>query len=245
MKRYRGPDGSPRVWLDPREIDALAEDELRRAGLLPAPHAPVVDVEQFVEGYLQAELDQYAPLPEDVLGVTEFRAGLPPQVRVNRTLTEAALDAPSPPPGARGRWRATLAHEAAHVLLHRALAEPDPAQTSVLDLSSLEAEAKRLFRCFKREVVFGGGTDWREFQANRCMAALLMPRSLFVGAVPRAKAQVGLFPDEPLRAGDLDAVTRKLARWFDVSRQAARIRLEELGLVAAPGQGDLYSEPFF
>jgi hypothetical protein len=245
MKWYRAADGSTRVWFERGEIESTAEDELRRAGLMPTLQAPVVDVERFVEDYLCADLDQYAPLPADVLGVTEFRAGLPPQVLINRELTESAFDAPNPAPGARGRWRATVAHEAAHVLLHRILAEPDPSQTSLLELPRPDVAVphQRLFRCFKREVAFGGGSDWREVQANRCMAALLMPRSVFLQAVTRAKAEVGVFPEEALRAEELDGVVRRLARWFDVSRQAAQIRLVELGLVATPGQRSLYAEP--
>jgi hypothetical protein len=244
VKRYRAADGSVRVWFDPAEIDSLAEDVLQRAGLMPTLQAPVVDVEVLVEGYLEADLDQYAPLPREVLGVTEFRSGLPPQVLINRDLTEAAFDAPTPAPGARGRWRATVAHEAAHILLHRVLAEPDFSQTSLLELapSGVSLPAQRLFRCLRREVAFGGGSDWREVQANRCMAALLMPRSVFLQAVARAKAEVGLFPEEALRSEGLDGVVRRLARRFEVSRQAARIRLEELGLVTAPGQRTLYTE---
>ncbi len=244
MKRYRAADGSVRVWFDPAEIDSLAEDALHRAGLMPTLQTPVVDVEALVEGYLKADLDQYAPLPRDVLGVTEFRSGLPPQVLINRDLTGAALDVPNPAPGARGRWRATVAHEAAHILLHRVLVEPDPSQTSLLELppSGAPLPGQRMFRCLRREVAFGGGSDWREVQANRCMAALLMPRSVFLQAVARAKAEVGFFPEEALRAEGLDGVVRRLARRFEVSRQAAQIRLEELGLVTAPRQRTLYAE---
>lgn len=242
MKRYRAPDGSLRIWYRPQEIESIAEEELRRAGLMPGLPATAVDVEQLVEDHLQAELDQYAPLPRDVLGVTEFRSGLPPRVLINRALTEAAFESPDPPPGVLGRWRATVAHEAAHILLHRSLSEPDPAQISLLDPSALEApiQSQRLFRCLAREVEFGGGRDWREVQANRCMAALLMPRSAFLGAVSRAREGIGLLPGEPLRAEAMDPLVRKLARWFGVSRQAARIRLAELGLVSLPGQGSLY-----
>ncbi|MDR7580761.1 MAG: hypothetical protein QN148_05570 [Armatimonadota bacterium] len=166
MRRYRHRDGSLRVWFGPEEIDQMAEEALHRAGLLPRLEAPVVDVERFLEGYLGADLDQYAPLPHDVLGATEFRPGVPPLVQVNAALTRAALDDPHPPPGSRGRWRATLAHEAGHVLLHRALVEPDPSQTSLFD------PPDRLFRCLQREVAFGeaatGGKYRRTGSWPRC-----------------------------------------------------------------------------
>lgn len=242
MRRYRASDGSLRIWFDPEEIEDLAEDQLQRAGLAPTLASPVVDVERFVEEYLQAELDQYAPLDADVLGVTEFRPGQPPLVCINRMLTEAAFEQPNPSPAARGRWRATLAHEAGHILLHRSLVEPNPAQTTFLELPEDEVQTPTMgmFRCVQREVVFGGGADWREVQANRCMAALLMPRSIFLRVVAQVKQGMGLSPREPLRADRLNTVVRKLARHFQVSRQAARIRLEELGLVTAPWQRDLY-----
>ncbi|MDR7470714.1 MAG: ImmA/IrrE family metallo-endopeptidase [Armatimonadota bacterium] len=185
MRRYRHRDGFLRVWFGPQEIDQMAEEALQTAGLLPRLEAPVVDVERFLEGCLGADLDQYAPLPHDVLGATEFRPGVPPLVQVNAALTRAALDDPHPPPGSRGRWRATLAHEAGHILLHRALVEPDPSQTSLFD------PPDRLFRCLHREVAFGGGSDWQEVQANRFMAALLMPKSVFVAAVVRAQYTSG------------------------------------------------------
>ncbi|MDR7526038.1 MAG: ImmA/IrrE family metallo-endopeptidase [Armatimonadota bacterium] len=93
-------------------------------------------------------------------------------------------------------------------------------------------------------MAFGGGSDWREVQANWFMAALLMPKSVFVAAVVRAKRQEGLMLTDPVGTGSVERVARTLARWFDVSRQAARIRLLELGLVETPGQRNLYAPRF-
>ena len=96
-----------------------AEGELRKAGLLPDAANPVVDVERFLENHLHAWLDLNACLPASVLGQTEFERGGTPRVSVNGDLTSSMEELESP--GLLGRWRATLAHEAAHILLHRHL----------------------------------------------------------------------------------------------------------------------------
>src|SRR5215510_9945552 len=118
MQWYYGPEGDQRIWYESDEIEAIAEDELRRADLMPSPDDPVTDLERLIEGHLNARLDQYADLPEGVLGATQFDARGRPAVSISRALTEAAEQDP-PGPGQLGRWRATLAHEGAHIFLHR------------------------------------------------------------------------------------------------------------------------------
>ena len=85
MQWYYGPEGDQRIWYESDEIEAIAEDELRRAGLMPSPDDPVTDLELLIEGHLNAQLDQYAQLPEGVLGVTQFDAPPPPRLDQQRT----------------------------------------------------------------------------------------------------------------------------------------------------------------
>jgi hypothetical protein len=206
------------MWYEPPEIEQIMEDELRRAGLSPPDDTPAVNVEGFIEDHLQATLDQYATLEPTVLGLTDFRAGSAPVVRINRDLTGSAMDNEWCPPGVKGRWRATLAHEASHIVLHRILVEGDPAQVRLFDQ---EGAASILFRCLKRDVSYQpGGRDWREVQANRGMAALLMPRTLFLRM---AEQEIGG------GVGGFDRATRQLAARFGVSREAATIRLRTMG----------------
>jgi hypothetical protein len=63
------------------------------------------------------------------------------------------------------------------------------------------------------------------------MAALLMPRGLF-GAVAGGERAALELPDFPLVAGsiDTDRLVGRIATRFEVSRQAAEIRLRTLGL---------------
>lgn len=245
MRRYRGPDGQERLWFEPAEIESMMADELARAGLMPTAGAPVVDIEAFIERHLCVHLEQYADLEPEVLGLTEFLVGRQPKVSINRDLTGSALDEEEQVPGTIGRWRATLAHEAAHVLLHRSLYELPAGQLGLFAPEPVQAPTSALMRCLKRDVSFADGRpyDWREVQANRGMAALLMPQSLF-GAVARRllarEDQDTLVTGLP-RAGSpqFAALATELSRRFEVSRQAARIRLQTLGLIVARDQRGL------
>lgn len=239
MKWYRGGDGGQRFWLESGEIESMMEDELRRADLFPSLDSPVVDMEAFIERHLQAKLDQHADLDSDVLGLTEFYPGQPPRILINRDLTGAAIDEDESPPGVLGRWRATLAHEGAHVVEHRSLFELDDLQGDLFPRMDKRAEPQRLMRCFKKNVLYrDGGSDWREVQANRGMAALLMPRSVFLSAVEEELARLALSPDS-LAGGSLEArrLAARLATFFAVSKQAAEIRLQNLGVIRTAGQG--------
>ena len=99
MRTYRGPEGDERIWFEDGETEQIMEDELRRAGLWPSPDAPLVDVETLIEAHLNASLGQYAKLDPEVLGLTEFRPGATPRVRINRDLTGSAMDNKWCPPG--------------------------------------------------------------------------------------------------------------------------------------------------
>ncbi len=241
MKRFRdSKTGVERLWIEPEEIEARTEAELVKAGLMPTIDSPVVNVEAFVEQHLGAQFDQYASLPSDVLGQTDFRVGAPPLVMVNADLTGAALDDDESPLGLKGRWRATVAHEACHVLFHRRLFNLNPQQGSLFGDDDESQESPQLLqRCLKRDVVHGRmGSDWREVQANMGMAALLMPRSVFAQACRTELSRLG---KERVLAdtSEAEAIAARLARAFQVSRQAAMIRLKTLEVLAVTGQNYL------
>jgi Zn-dependent peptidase ImmA (M78 family) len=106
----------------------------------------------------------------------------------------------------RHRQRFTIAHEIGHHRLHEADAY-------------LDGTATLRFR----DGASATGTDREEREANAFAAALLMPadwvRDHFMDMV-RAR-----------RAVDEDTVVTRLARQFDVSEQAMRFRLVNLGLM--------------
>ena len=238
MKRYF-KNGEERIWIDPDEIEEIVSVELQKAKLMPGLDDPVVDLEKFVEGHLKAHFDPYAELDFSVLGETEFRIGAPPEVSINKNLTGAALDDDFSDLGLLGRWRATVAHEATHVLVHRCLFNLNDDQPSLFDdPEPAEPVVKHLQRCLKRDVLFRGGGEWKEVQANMGMAALLMPKALFVAAFRQEKERAGL--DRVDRCSDIATIlVEKFATRFKVSKQATRIRFETLQLLSTPGQIEL------
>ncbi len=242
MKEYRARGGERRIWYEPDEIESIMIDELGRAGLLPKTDQDdlSVDVEAFVENYLRLPFDVNAALDADVLGVTDFVPGKRPKISINRDLTGSALEDEDATPGLVGRWRATVAHEACHVLLHRILFDLDDTQRGLFRQAD-DPAAWRFLRCLKRDVGFGRPvSDWKEVQANMGMGALLMPKPTFVAAAEQGRAFLGVAA-RPIEAGSAthDELAAILAQRFTVSRQASRIRLESLGIVQAAGQRPL------
>jgi hypothetical protein len=239
MQWYYGPEGDQRIWYEPDEIEVIAEDELRRAGLMPSPDNPVTDLERLIEGHLKAQLDQYAQLPQDVLGLTQFRTRHP-VVSISSALTEAAEEDP-PRPGQVGRWRATLAHEASHIFLHRYMFDPAMAPLTSRPPNGTPADGRAVMRCLHRDVNdvntqdwrrTSRGRDWREVQANRGMAALLMPGRTFKDVAFEQTTKLGLssLPSSP---DSINTLAAAVADIFQVSRQAALIRLSTLQVVRA------------
>ena len=234
MRRYRAKDGRQCLWYGDDEIEEITFSALRATGLVPSPDSPSMDIETFVDAHLGVGLEQYAELDPEVLGVTEFIAGERPRIRINQDLTNSALDEDETPLGILGRWRATLAHEASHVILHSSLFVHNENQLSLFAAEGQrELASPRLFRSLKRDVSFANlGSDWREIQANKGMAALLMPKVVFLQAC-NGEAERNPFTAWPLRPDHFEvrALVVRLSELFQVSRQAAAIRLETLDVL--------------
>lgn len=237
MQWYSGPEGDQRIWYEAEDIEQIATEQLRRAELMPTLEDPVTDVERLIEVHLRAELDLYADLPDGVLGLTEFPARGAPKVLIDSALTEAR-DTEVAAAGVVGRWRATLAHEASHIFLHRYLFDPDMAQLTGRRGVAQPGEGG-LMRCLHRDISptvaewnsVRRRPDWREVQANRAMAALLMPRRIFRRLALREIRELGL-GTPPVSAHDTERLTATLAELLQVSKQAVGIRLASESLVA-------------
>ena len=237
MKEYRSPTGVRRLWFEEDEIEWMMEDELRKAGLFPCLADPVVDLESLLEIHLGVKLDIHAVLDDDILGVTHFLGGKKPLVSINKDLTSQA-ETEGAPSRILGRWRATVAHEAAHVVLHRSLVEVPFEQGSLFSETAKESTSS-LLQCLKRDVSFQRGNyDWREVQANRGMAAILMPGRVFRELVlDTANADnlddlAGKMPETG--SVEFAGLVLELSRRCEVSQEASRIRLESLGLNRIP-----------
>lgn len=157
----------------------------------------------------------------NVLGYTVFAD--PPRIVINRRLTQLATVSKAPL-GIRGRWRATLAHEAAHILLHGRLFRPGETSTVQIDETELTLQAQGR----------ANQKDWREVQANMGMAALLMPRQPVLDFASAVLSEAVAFP--PLTEGSRDGaqLVQETAKAFTVSRRAAHLRLANFGFMTAP-----------
>jgi hypothetical protein len=118
VRELRDPDGRMpyRLWYEASEIDAIMEDELRRSEI-ERISGSAVDVDAFTENYLGIT-PQFVPLPRGVQGATDFFADGTVKMRISEALSERAANDEA---GAERLIRTTLAHETAHVLLHRIL----------------------------------------------------------------------------------------------------------------------------
>jgi hypothetical protein len=211
------PDGTGRFPERPHyEIDEL-EDECERiiTSLLERRHGQIVipvptdALRVLIEGeaakLLRADLSGEG---EEVHGITEFFPGNKPRVSIARELAQ---------PWRAHRERTTLTHEYGHVHWH----------TPLYDQYCRRGERHKCKRGQLLPRV--GRTDWMEWQAGYVSGALLMLRS-------RVRLQIEAFRREyqvrlPLSIGSDDGqiLIGRVSELFDVSREAAGIRLSLLG----------------
>ena len=242
MRWYRHKtDGKERLWIEEEEFDSVTEAELRAASLYPTSDRPAVDIERFIQRHMGATLDQHADLGDGIAGAIEFS---PTRIKilVSRQLTNLT-DEVDCPPGVLGRWRATMAHEAAHGLLHRRLFETSPSQGTLFELPLPGAgNEDHIIQCANNDIGFDlGNYDWREYQANRGMACLLMPRKSFIAVAKAESARLAC----PIWPGSWEhrTLVRCLSVSFEVSRHAATIRLKALEQLIGIGQSQLVAAP--
>lgn len=223
MREIRDKSGRMpyRLWYDESEIDVLMEAELNKTGSPRRSGSLAVDIDAFIERHLGIVPD-FVPLPAGVQGATEFFSNGSVKVKIAADLSERAeYDA-----GAEHLLRTTLAHESVHVLLHRIL---------FLNASGTLFGGKDSRRELCRDVRFvasGYTGEWWEWQANRGMGALLLPRSEVVTAIRTWRNSHP--PTE-----DIEDLERELSAAYGVSQQAVIYRLQQLNVASDPQQLEL------
>lgn len=234
MKTWPDP-ASPwgkRLLFEDAEFE-LMMDELRdRAGDGVFKPGRGVDVDLVLLRGFDIEAD-YVELPDRVMGRTLFSADGSAVVQVARSLAEAAKDDPM----ARWRLRATLGHECGHVACHGMLFVQD-LETLSLFGGTKEESVKPKILC-RNDAVDNPGYrgEWWEFQANRCMGALLVPTKLTRSVLPGVLDAVGVPSlDVALQTARAEDVVRSLAWAFDVSFSVTFYRLQQLGYLTSTEQ---------
>jgi IrrE N-terminal-like domain len=164
------------------------------------------------------DLDQYADLSKygtAVEGVTEFRRSGNPKVLISDNVHRY-----------ENRLRTTLTHEYGHVILHSYL--------FALEERKLNIGPNQLATavCCKRDTVIGARkVDWMEWQAGFVSGVALMPKSYLYSAIAPVRDKMGIYGQvDPLgEAGT--AIVNAVVERFQVSREAATVRLKILGFL--------------
>jgi hypothetical protein len=175
------------------------------------------------------DLDQYADLSgygRDVEGVTEFEPGRKPRVRIAALLSEDERR--------ENRLRTTLAHEYGHAKFHAALFDAEPLAADLFASGPPEPE---VVVCKRDGIVDAPKVDWMEWQAGHISGAVLMPITAARRAVIGIQERFAVFGPALVTSEAGAAMIRTIMETFQVSSDAARIRLlrlNVLGIHSAP-----------
>lgn len=216
------------VYYEDQDFEDIAIDELRKADLLPSAPEPI-RIERFI-GKRNGITPDYNDLPPGVLGYTRFGWNGPVEVVVSRTLSDEESST------AERRINTTLAHEAGHILLHSHLFAMQPSSwTSNIFREEVEFSNKKIL-C-KTDVVgllsnSGGSARydgrWWEFQANKMIGALLLPRPLVMASLNHLLSRPSLLGIRKLDTEKREEAARWLAEVFDVNPEVGRRRISEM-----------------
>lgn len=220
-----------RPHYEPAELDRECESQITRflRGLHGKVEFPIStdDLTKLIERDAE-DLDLYADLASeydgDVEGVTEFRPGRKPKVKIASTLSndEARIN----------RLRTTLTHEWGHVHFHTYLFEPTGSGAL---FGSPPNSAPSVQVCKRESIIDAPRQDWMEWQAGHVCGALLMPatyvrrlaQDLSRSAPPPPLGAVT--PADPFGRALIERVRTE----FLVSHDAARVRVLRLGLLTS------------
>ena len=225
MKEFRTKDGPYplRLLYEIREIDDICLDALKQAKLLPSEPEPI-KIDLFLEKYFEVPLI-YEDVGEGFMGSTVFSSkGAVTGFTIAPWIEEEGSAT------AERRVRSTLAHEGGHGLLHPKLFIADPT-ADLFNLSS-GAYRPRNFLCRSNDISPSAGATpkydgrWWEWQANRAIAGLLLPR-------PTLKKLIAPYLEEStfgqrLKEFQRARAEKEVAETFDVNPVVARICLEEM-----------------
>ena len=230
---------SERPHYEPKELDRACESVVSnylmgRYGKAEFPLS-TNDLAQVIEREAD-DLDLFADLSTygtDVEGVTEFHPGAKPSVKISKVLSADERY--------QNRLRTTLAHEYGHVHFHAYLWDAQPPGA---DLLRRNPDANRQI-CKRDKILSAAQSDWMEWQAGFVCGAILMPASRVRRLAGDYLESHSLYGAIGPRDSHGQALIEAVMKAFQVSTDAARIRLLKLGILgessAGPSLFDLQS----
>ena len=215
-----------RPHYDPRELDEECEKIIesflhKQYGQVRFP-IKTDDLTKLIE-QKGADLDMYADLDPGVEGVTEFHSDGNIIVKISKNLSNDARQ--------ENRLRTTLTHEYGHVHFHAYLWA---SQGHTLGLFPAGKEIDSVQQCKRENIYFAPQADWMEWQAGYVCGALLMPRGALAKLIRPYLERHQVYPPNVSRECE-QVLVGKVAKEFQVSKQAAHVRLEKLDYLGGYG----------
>jgi len=230
-----------RLWFDPGEIGDICQDALYTAGCMPEGVAPV-EIDLFIEKRFSCPVE-YVDLKGGIIGCTQFDdAGTVRRVMASNAHFELENKTVGE------RWvRATLAHEAGHGLLHGELFSRASSESEVAGTNYDFVNKRVMCRAHDQR---GNSKNydgrWWEWQANRAIGGLLMPRDLvdrwlreegLVTFTDSGPMTLGPLLDGPIPTARREDLRNSLADALEVNEAVVAIRMHTLAGLDALYEG--------
>lgn len=236
--------------LSKDDMDFIAEYILRNYNEKAISEPSAVDIEHFIERYLGLQMD-YQDLTHNrsILGMMVFNdCHIPVYDADNQEAKYIQVDEGTAlfdnsllEKDQQRRGRFTVGHEASHWIFHKKKYWVNPDQLSFFSLDKTDPVIKCKtvnVESIVQKNRFSTDDDWMEWQADYMSSALLMPKVTFAMAVKELFKQMGIQEgfyekgqDSVMDVWVENNLPQLMAEIFDVSIQAAAIRLKSLRLV--------------
>jgi hypothetical protein len=172
-------------------------------------------------------LDLYAEFSDkegQVEGVTEFRLGKRPVVKIAARLTET--------PQLENRLRTTLTHEYGHVRFHDFLYQVKEKTISLFEPQNDIAQQAN--QCKRDSMIPFDDRDWMEWQAGFVCGAMLIPISRLLELVRTSRQRLNMeHAIIPHQSAEGLQIIEDVAQTFQTSKDAARVRLLQKGILSS------------
>lgn len=230
MKTFRSKIGPlvEQPYFSLSDIENTCTDELEREGFYP-DKPERIRIERFIEKRFKISVS-YEDTPPGTLGCTHFGPKGVEAIVVSRALEETQTVI------SRRRVNTTLAHEAGHGIFHAALFGLAAAKdVAPLFGPEFDAATPRIL-CREEGIPTGDSGEarrnydgrWWEFQANKALGALLLPRALVIQCLDPLLVGHGTLGEKWLERNRWGDGVRKLVDVFDVNPVVGRLRLQAI-----------------
>ena len=208
-------------FIPEKRICRFALEELTRYRLLPDSPGPVA-VEKFCDRKWGFPED-YLTLEADVMGRSSFSCDGFERIEINERLLDDTTST------GKQRVRSTLSHEIGHAILHEGLFVEKLTfeRSQGLFFDAVDRPSTAIV-CRNTDILRPKHSQWWEIQANKFMAAILMPRPLLLQIL-----EPPLLEYDESTARPKDRVERYYgtinltSATFRVSREMANIAVDE------------------